>query len=313
MLSVIVPVYNVRPYLEACVESILNQTYRELEVILVDDGSTDGSQMICDDFAKKDCRVKVIHKENGGQSTARNAGLEIAAGEYVTFVDSDDSIEPGMYHEMLAQLEKENADVAACAFYECTERGKKPSGNSGEVLILSTEEIFLHKDQIRFLLWNKIYRRERVAELRFTSGWLYEDFHYNRQAFLRTDKMVYIDVPFYNYRLSRPGNTNSRFQPGRMRIFEGFDGLIRDLEVWGYKRAETDMMLYALEFYRRLYKEAWELGTDAQTRAIIYENFEKYYRTCKERNIDMKKGLYLFHFLPDFDSKRRIRKQQRQS
>ena len=103
-ISVIVPVYNTEKFLNNCIESILNQTHKNLEVIIIDDGSTDNSPAICDEYAKKDSRVKVIHKENGGVSSARNAGLDIASGEYIGFIDGDDVIEPDMYHFLLANL-----------------------------------------------------------------------------------------------------------------------------------------------------------------------------------------------------------------
>ena len=112
MISVIVPVYNVEKYLRACLESIVNQTYRDLEIILVDDGSTDSSGIICGEYAEKDARVKVIHKENGGASSARNAGLNIAQGEYITFVDSDDTIELDMIDCLLSSVRE--ADVVIC-------------------------------------------------------------------------------------------------------------------------------------------------------------------------------------------------------
>ena len=118
LLSVIVPVYNVETYLPRCVDSILQQSYENMEVILVDDGSQDGSGKICDEYAARDSRVKVIHKENGGLSSARNAGLDTAAGEYLTFVDSDDWIEPDAYCPMIALLEENNAALVCGGRYD---------------------------------------------------------------------------------------------------------------------------------------------------------------------------------------------------
>ena len=113
-ISVIVPVYNVEKYLRKCIESILNQTFREFELILVDDGSTDSSGKICDEYALKDSRIKVIHKENGGASSARNAGLDVAKGEYIGFVDSDDWIEMDMYGELYRLIKENNTDISVC-------------------------------------------------------------------------------------------------------------------------------------------------------------------------------------------------------
>ena len=116
LVSIIVPVYNVEQYLEKCVNSIINQSYKNLEIILVDDGATDNSGKICDELAKLDNRIKVYHKENGGLSDARNYGVERATGEYIGFVDSDDYIDPKMYEKLYEAIKKENVDVVECSF-----------------------------------------------------------------------------------------------------------------------------------------------------------------------------------------------------
>lgn len=311
LLSIIVPVYNVKPYLKDCVESIINQTYKNLQILLVDDGSTDGSQDICDEYARKDSRIVVIHKENGGLSTARNEGMDRAEGEYIAFVDSDDWLEPNMYDAMITQLEKYDADLVACSFFECKGDEKKAVGDSKNVTVLDKEEIFINKNQLRFLAWNKVFRKSLVEGLRFVPGQVYEDFHFCRQVFLQTKKLIYLDVPFYDYRVSRPGNTNSSFKPGRMCIFGEFDALINDLTVLHYDKARVAMIIYALEFYRRLYKEAYELNASSDMKAIIRKNFVSYYDICRKERIKLAKGLYLFYFFPNIDAKRTIARQKR--
>lgn len=311
LLSVIIPVYNVKPYLEKCVESIVDQTYHNLQIILVDDGSTDGSQTICDELAQKDSRIVVIHKENGGQSTARNVGMDRAKGDYIAFVDSDDWLERNMYEVLINQLEAHDADLVACSFYECKGDEKKAVGDSKNISVFNTEEIFINKNQLRFLVWNKVFRRSFVEKLRFVPGQVYEDFHFCRQVFLKTKKLIYLDVPFYDYRISRPGNTNSSFKPGRMCIFGEFDALICDLTELHYDKARVAMIIYALEFYRRLYKEACELNASADIKEKIRKNFVKYYGICKKENIKLAKGLYLFYFFPNIDAKRSIAKQRK--
>lgn len=311
LLSVIVPVYNVKPYLDKCVESIVSQTYYNLEIILVDDGSTDGSQDICDECAKKDSRIIVVHKENGGLSTARNEGMDRAKGDFITFVDSDDWLERNMYEVMINQLEAHDADLVACSFFECKGDEKKAVGDSKNISVFDTEEIFLNKNQFRFLAWNKVFRRSFVEKMRFVPGQVYEDFHFCRQVFLKTKKLIYLDVPFYDYRISRPGNTNSSFKPGRMCIFDEFDALISDLTELHYYKARVAMIIYALEFYRRLYKEACELSASADIKKKIRANFVKYYDICKKENIKLAKGLHLYFFFPNFDAKRNIIKQKR--
>lgn len=311
LLSVIIPVYNVKPYLEKCVESIVDQTYHNLQIILVDDGSTDGSQTICDELAQKDSRIVVIHKENGGPSTARNVGMDRAKGDYIAFVDSDDWLERNMYEVLINQLEAHDADLVACSFYECKGDEKKAVGDSKNISVFNTEEIFINKNQLRFLVWNKVFRRSFVEKLRFVPGQVYEDFHFCRQVFLKTKKLIYLDVPFYDYRISRPGNTNSSFKPGRMCIFGEFDALISDLTELHYDKARVAMIIYALEFYRRLYKEACELNASADIKEKIRKNFVKYYGICKKENIKLAKGLYLFYFFPNIDAKRSIAKQRK--
>ena len=124
LISVIVPVYNVRSYLEKCFESIAGQNYRNLEIILVDDGSTDGSGDLCEELARRDSRVRVIHKKNGGLGSARNAGIDAARGEILSFIDSDDWIEPGMYDTLTEIMHRENAQIIACGIKKVSETGE---------------------------------------------------------------------------------------------------------------------------------------------------------------------------------------------
>ena len=124
-VSVIIPVYNVEKYLKECIQSVLRQTYKNLEIILVDDGSKDNSGNICDEYAKRDERIKVIHKKNGGLSDARNAGIDICTGEYIAFLDSDDFIEEDMYEFLVKNLEKAKADISICQVYYVYKNAKQ--------------------------------------------------------------------------------------------------------------------------------------------------------------------------------------------
>ena len=142
LISVIVPVYNVASYLENCVKSILRQTYNNLEIILVDDGSTDGSGGLCDTLKNLDQRIKVVHKTNGGLSDARNAGMLIATGDYFGFVDSDDSIEPDMFELLLNNLNIYNADVSCCRFIRVWDDGEKqPIGDTHEIKVSDAKSV----------------------------------------------------------------------------------------------------------------------------------------------------------------------------
>lgn len=140
LISVIVPVYKAEPYFDKCISSIANQTYTNMEIILVDDGSTDGSSELLDEIAGKDIRIKVVHKENGGVSSARNKGLELAHGEYISFVDSDDTLDPDMYETLISTAEQYNAAVAHCSYSRLTDSNQRPVGGSGKIFVQTGTE-----------------------------------------------------------------------------------------------------------------------------------------------------------------------------
>lgn len=204
LLSVIVPVYNVAPYLARCVDSILNQSYPSLELILVDDGSQDDSGKLCDEYAARDSRVRVIHKENGGLSSARNAGLDAAAGEYLTFVDSDDWIEPDSYGPMIALLEQNDAALVCGGRYDVDGKtGEKTLG-----LCPKKQECLSAGEMVgRIFLWDgcdssacdKLYRRRLFASLRYPEGKVCEDVCVTYRIVLEGGTAVLWDRPFYNY------------------------------------------------------------------------------------------------------------------
>ena len=180
VISVIVPIYKVEQYLRQCVDSILNQTHSALEVILVDDGSPDGSGKICDEYAARDSRVRVIHKKNGGLSDARNAGIDIARGDYIAFVDSDDWLEPDTYESMLAAMKKYQAKlVCAGRFDNSDETGACTVGlcpEKEELLpaVPLVRKIF-HWDHMDAAAWDKLYARELFREIRYPVGRVMED------------------------------------------------------------------------------------------------------------------------------------------
>lgn len=178
LISIIIPVYKVEKYLEKCIQSVINQTYENLQIILVDDGSPDNCGKICDEYAKKDHRIEVIHKSNGGLSDARNKGLEIAKGEYIGFVDSDDYIEADMYEVLYNLLKQYNADVSICNFYTVSQ-GKISIKNAENGIkeynrIEILKEILLDKN-IQSYAWNKLYKKELFDEIKYPIGKKYED------------------------------------------------------------------------------------------------------------------------------------------
>ena len=203
-ISVIVPVYKVERYLRRCVQSILNQTHSNLEVILVDDGSPDGSGALCDEFAKQDSRVQVIHKDNGGLSDARNAGLSIARGDYVTFVDSDDWIEPDAYEAMLALAEESGAQLVCAGRYDEDET----TGQISVGLCPEKRELISDKEALRRILrWDnmdssacdKLYARTLFRDIRYPVGRVVEDVATTYRLVLEAGSVAMLPKPVYHY------------------------------------------------------------------------------------------------------------------
>ena len=179
LISVIVPVYNVEKYLNRCVDSILAQTYTNLEVILVDDGSPDGCPAICDAYVKKDKRVKVIHKANGGQGTARNAGLDIAKGDYISLIDSDDWIEKDFIKILHNYIINNDADLVICNYNEVNEQDQIIKHSNLQYKVYKSNKFDLLFNQIDtvpvIVPWNKLYKKSVFSNLRYADTRIYED------------------------------------------------------------------------------------------------------------------------------------------
>lgn len=200
LISVIVPIYKVEKYLNKCVDSIINQTYKNLEIILVDDGSPDTCPQICDEYAKQDGRIKVIHKENGGLSDARNAGMKIANGDYISFIDSDDYIAPDMINELYNSIIKFNADIAECNVYNVFE-DKIEEYNKDEFAFYDSNysimQAYIKDYAIKTVVWNKLYKIEVLRDILFEVGKYNEDEFFTYLALANSQRLVHID--FYGY------------------------------------------------------------------------------------------------------------------
>ncbi len=204
-VSIIVPVYNIAEYLPKCVDSILNQSLMEIEIILVDDGSTDESGEICDRYESQDDRVRVIHKENEGLAEARNAGIAKAAGAYLGFVDGDDYIKPEMFEILYRACEEKGTKMAACDYaFEEGGKGRSVSCNTGECRKLTAEEFFLRvlktPSAVGMGVWNKLYRRELFCQTLFRTGSFHEDTDILYRLVFQTEAVSYISSPYYIHR-----------------------------------------------------------------------------------------------------------------
>ncbi len=198
-LSVIIPVYRVEETLERCLQSVVSQDYAEMEIILVDDGSPDNCPKLCDEWAKRDSRIIVIHKENGGLSDARNAGIDIATGDYITFIDSDDYIAEGTYPTVMAEMEQEYDFLEYSARLFCNSKEEHPLILDDRVYTNMEEYWLKGKAYTHTYAWNKIYRREIFDDVRFPKGILFEDVHTLPQLLAKAKTVATTHIGTYHY------------------------------------------------------------------------------------------------------------------
>ncbi|MFG6149944.1 glycosyltransferase family 2 protein [Halobacillus sp. B23F22_1] len=229
-ISIIVPVYNVEPYLRRCLDSILEQTFTDIEVIVVNDGSTDGSGEICDEFAEKDKRIRVIHKKNGGLSSARNAGLDIVKGEYIGFVDSDDYIDINMYKKLYELCIYTRSEISICTFGEVNEKNVSvPKKEKDLILEMDNNEGLrqLFKGEIyRFSVCNKLFNRKCMSNIKFPVGLLHEDLATSYQMFAKASKVVFTNFTGYMYFKRENSILNKEYHEGRLGSFVGWEEIL---------------------------------------------------------------------------------------
>lgn len=235
VLSIIVPVYKAEKYLNRCVDSILAQTYKKTEVLLIDDGSPDKSGAICDEYAEKDNRVRVFHKPNGGVSSARNFGLKEATGEYIGFVDADDYIDPSMYDVLLSNLKKYDADISICGFFQ-----EDPNGifhrywNENITTTFNKEEQIVNLLSNKFYrcsIWDRIFKRELIEKIYFDeSKKHYEDLIFDYEAIKNSKKAIYTSDPLYYYCANQYSASSVAFNDGTMDIVYSFEYVLEDIK-----------------------------------------------------------------------------------
>lgn len=203
MVDIIIPVYNVSLYLQKCLDSVLRQTYKDIHIIIVDDGSTDGSSSICDEYSQYD-NVTIIHQKNGGLSAARNAGLEKSNGDFVMFIDSDDWIESNTVEILLKVLEQNDGDIACSRFFfEYENKTICTSPQKGEIKIFNQVEALkevLAKRSIGYAAWGKIYKRSLFDDINFPVGKIHEDIPVTPKLFLKCNRIVTTDMALFHYR-----------------------------------------------------------------------------------------------------------------
>lgn len=223
LISVIVTAYNIEKYLPRCLDSLLQQTYKHLEIIVVDDGSADATPEICDSYGEQHENISVIHRQNGGPSAARNTGLKKARGSYIGYVDGDDWVEPDMYEAMLGACLEKGAEIAICTYRQIGE-GAEEIHPTGNVLLLERREaleLYINGDEqyhIYHSVWSKLFKREIIENITFREGRKSEDIMYSTMALSAAHKCVFLDTPYYNYVMDREDSImNSKLQERRFQ------------------------------------------------------------------------------------------------
>jgi glycosyltransferase involved in cell wall biosynthesis len=267
-ISIIVPVYNVEAYLRRCLDSLVNQTLKDIEIIIVNDGSKDNSQSIIDEYAKKDERIKALIKKNGGLSDARNFGMKYAKGEYLAFVDSDDYVDLDMYENMYNKSLTDKADIVECDFiWEYPQKNKIDKSKIDKNMIIST----------RVVAWNKIYRRNLIAnnKIDFPIGLRYEDVLFCYKLLPYVKSIAYVDKPFYHY-IQRPGsiaNTQNEKVRDIYKILELVIQYYKDKKIYEKYHDQLEF-IYMRYIFGSSFKRAIKIENKKLRYDVLREGFD---------------------------------------
>lgn len=268
-ISIIAPVYQVEKYIGKCIESVINQTFKNFELILIDDGSKDKSGNICDEYAKRDKRIHVVHTENKGAASARNRGLDLATGKYIAFVDGDDYLAENMLDELYKVITQENCDVVVCDFLNLHANPDKDFSLQLSDSKVSGREILSHlKNQKNYgvwtIVWNKLYKKEILKDLRFPEGKYFEDEIFSDQLYLRCNEVQVISDVLYYHRVLETSTMNTQKIRNYLDLIDAFqlrinlylENRLPDDEV--YK-----VLIYMLESYTKCAKADF-MGNDKE-------------------------------------------------
>ncbi len=302
LVSVVIPVYNVCKYVSQCLDSVLCQSYQNLEIIVIDDGSSDGSGLVCDDFSRKDSRIRVIHQENQGLSSARNTGLNSMTGEIVAFLDSDDAFHPEMIQRMVSVIVAEDADVVTCSYSKhYTEKHMpiQPLGEYQTVIYDRTGALkALIEGKISWFVWDKIYKRKCFENIRFPHGHVYEDVDTIYKVLAISDKIVYCCEPLVMYR-KRVGSITEVYSlesaKDRDRAFSHVVEFVKKNtpEIFSEEQKQKVSSVWlagTLGTYARSGKEAWKYR-DEVSRAMVNVDIKR----C---DLQTKGKLFLYSHCP---------------
>ncbi|MBQ7986573.1 MAG: glycosyltransferase [Clostridia bacterium] len=297
LVSIIVPVYNVEKYITGCVTSILTQTYENLQVILVDDGTPDNSGKICDDFAEKDSRVLVVHKENGGLSSARNAGLDVAKGEYIMFIDSDDYIVDNAVEILVSACERYNTDFVQFDTIHTT-NPEYSSCHAGEDYGM---EILTDLRQMYWKMYKtlgpgvsactKLHKRELFNDLRFKEGIIHEDDYFTLFALQKVKAGLYLDAKLYYYIVHENSILTSHFSKKKLDVLYVLECRTKEFEKLGF----ADLARFAKEQYFSRIADLWCQAIKAKDEECIRIIEEKIRTFKRGNNVSFSKKMELIY------------------
>lgn len=317
MVSVIVPVYKVENYLRRCVDSILEQTYRDFQLVLVDDGSPDNCGAICDDYAKKDSRVAVIHQENRGLSAARNTGIDWAFAnsdsEWITFVDSDDWVHPCYLEILLSAANQMGASMAICEhiktdrFSEYGEIQKKPK-------LIDTEDFYCSNHVTATVAWGKLYKLSEFESIRYPLGKIHEDEYTTYKMLFSVGRVAYIDEPLYFYYINNQGIMSETWKLSRLDALEGLRQQViffkKNNLLVAYQFAVNnyvDYLVYDLKQVQALHPEKKWIVAGLRTEISKLITFNSYKTQISAELLNM---AYKFAFPVTFSVLKKLRKKK---
>lgn len=314
-ISIILPVFNVEHYLKKCIDSILNQTYKNIEIIIIDDGSTDGSASICDYYTKTYDFIKCVHKENGGLSSARNAGLEMCSGEYISFVDSDDYIHPEMLDIMLRNLKQYKADISVCGYTMVYPSKSEEIKEGNDIKVYDPElafKVLFHRNNIGVLACNKLFASYLFRDIRFPENQQFEDINTIYKVISISKRIVYEPTALYFYNQRTDSINGNNFKS------KNYDSHIEDMvnaasEVYefvakNFSVAISDIAIGTIDYYLRALNQKilfnipdYELK--ARTKNLIKEYFME---IISYKYITVKKKIQFILFFFSFSTYQKI-------
>jgi len=305
-ISVIIPIYNTEKYLSQCIESIQKQTYSNMEIILVNDGSSDTSIDICNQYKKRDKRIILINKQNGGVASARNVGLDYATGDFIGFVDSDDYIAPEMYKKLLEAAIKLNADIVECGYIDVDNNKMPQIQHHLKATILRgnyecSHTYLLHENTTNFS-WNKLFGKKIFSELRFPHFAYSEDYVVNTKAFYECTLKVTIAGCYYFYRHNEEGACNASFKESKLDMLEAGKSVL-DFHSARFSDLCPLVMIYILEHIIMIYRQLRQ-KSDKKYKTYLLREYKFYYSKIngnifyKKLSRKRKYALFFFHVSP---------------